>query len=225
MAFAKTELSLFDPIHPASVFAVARGLPRKRIIPIVEALERGGIRFIEITLNSPNALAMIYDLRSHFDGRLIVGAGTVMSVFECEEAVRAGAQVIISPHTDPAIIRKARERDEAVIPGASTPTEIVQAMQAGAHAVKLFPVQHHLSSILKELKGPFPEVPFVVMGGITPENVAEVLNMGVFAAGAGSTLFPKDAIDAEDDAPVEAAARALVQAALKRAPMNSSIGK
>ncbi len=207
-------LEVLQPIFPHGVFAVARGLTRDKIIPIVEALHRGGIRAIEITLNTPQALAMIFDLRSHFGERMVIGAGTVRSVQEADEAYRAGAQFLVSPHTDPEIIAKAMERNIASIPGAFTPTEIMQAWNAGARVIKLFPMRANLETYIKELKGPFHDIPFIVMGGVNASNIKSIKSLGIFAAGIGSELFPAHAIEKENYDEVEQAAHTLINASV-----------
>ena len=212
---------MFQPIeqsHPLFVLnqtkicAVSRGHAREEIIPIAEALFRGGVKVIEITLNTPQALAMIFDMRSHFQDRMIIGAGTVRTPFEADEAFRAGAQFLVTPHTDVKIIERATTHQQPIINGAMTPTEIWTAWQAGATAIKLFPVKSNWETYLQELQGPFPEIPFVVMGGINASNLSKALSLGVLGVGIGGELFPKEAIQSKEYHAIEKAAKHLIKA-------------
>jgi 2-dehydro-3-deoxyphosphogluconate aldolase / (4S)-4-hydroxy-2-oxoglutarate aldolase len=170
------------------VIAIGRGLPADRVERIAEGLVAGGIRAFEITLNSPDALAGISALSSRWEGRLLVGAGTVLDVEGARQAVEAGARFIVSPHTDSALIEWAIARGLPVFPGAFSPTEILTAWNAGATAVKLFPASVAGPAFVREFRGPFRDIPLVATGGVTIESAPAFLAAGAAAVGMGSWL-------------------------------------
>lgn len=180
--------ALPDEIAGPRVIAIGRGLPPDRIERIAEGLVAGGIRAFEITLNSPDALAGISALSSRWEGRLLIGAGTVLDVEGVRQAADAGARFIVSPHTDPALIEWAVGRGLPVFPGAFSPTEILAAWNAGATAVKLFPASVAGPAFVREFRGPFRDIPLVATGGVTIESAPAFLAAGAAAVGMGSWL-------------------------------------
>ena len=171
------------------VVAIGRGLDPERVLAIAEALVAGGVRSFEITLNSPSALAAIESLAGRFDpDELLVGVGTVVEIGGAEAAVAAGARFLVTPHTDLAVVRWAAERGVPAFPGALTPTEIVQAWQAGASAIKLFPASAVGPSFIRELRGPFPEIPIIPTGGVSVDTAPAFIEAGAVAVGMGSWL-------------------------------------
>ncbi|GIW19737.1 MAG: hypothetical protein KatS3mg065_0033 [Chloroflexota bacterium] len=171
------------------VIAIARRLDPGTLPAIAEALAAKGIRAFEVTLNSPGAVESIRLLASGGLGdRLLVGAGTVLTIEEAEAALEAGARFLVTPHLDVALVRWAAERGVPILPGAFTPTEILTAWRAGAAAVKLFPASVAGPTFIRDFRGPFPEIPIVPTGGVTVENAAEFLRAGAVAVGLGSWL-------------------------------------
>jgi 2-dehydro-3-deoxyphosphogluconate aldolase/(4S)-4-hydroxy-2-oxoglutarate aldolase len=178
------------PILESRLIAIGRGLDPARTTAIAEALADAGIRAFEVTLNSRDALAAIRALRARFaDDEMLVGAGTILSVVEAEDAVQAGARFLVSPHTDVVIVSWAAERGIPCFPGAFTPTEIHLAWRAGASAVKLFPSSAVGPAFVRDFRGPFPEIPLVPTGGVTAESGQEFLAAGAVAVGLGGWLM------------------------------------
>ncbi len=168
--------------------AILRGLNPADILPVAKALHAGGLRLLEITLNSPAALDAIEALTKNFSSEeLLIGAGTVMDEKEAQQAMAAGASFIISPHTDAALIRATREGGAVSIPGAFTPTEIVQAWRFGGQIIKVFPAGGGLS-YFRELRAPLNLVPLMPTGGIHAGNIAAFRDAGAVAFGIGSAL-------------------------------------
>lgn len=130
---------ILDKLKQSKVIAIIRGIEPQQAQPLFEALAAGGIELAEVALNTPNALQIIHEMRETYDGRMAVGAGTVLNANKAEEAIRAGAQFLISPNVDQGMIETALTHHVLPLPGALTPTEIVQAMNFGAPIVKLFP--------------------------------------------------------------------------------------
>ncbi len=186
-------LSPRPPLPPAivegRVIAIARRLEPAALPAIAEALVSNGIRAFEVTLNSPGAIESIRLLADGPLGeRLLVGAGTVLSIAEAEVAVEAGARFLVTPHLDPDLIAWAAGRGVPILPGAFTPTEILTAWRAGAAAVKLFPASVAGPAFIRDFRGPFPEIPLIPTGGVTVENAAALLEAGAVAVGLGSWL-------------------------------------
>lgn len=171
------------------VIAIARRLEPATLPAVAEALAANGIRVFEVTLNSPGAIESIRLLAEGALGeRLLVGAGTVLSIAEAEAAVAAGARFLVTPHLDPSLVAWAAERGIPILPGAFTPTEILTAWRAGAAAVKLFPASVAGPAFIRDFRGPFPDIPLIPTGGVSVENAAEFLRAGAVAVGLGSWL-------------------------------------
>lgn len=175
-------------IRSGGVIVIARGLRPSAVLAISEALTEGGVRAFEVTLNSPDAFDAIETLAGRFAGSLLVGAGTVLSIASAERAVGAGARFLVMPHFDVEIVRWAAARGIAAFPGALSPTEILGAWSAGAAAVKLFPASTVGPSFVRELRGPFPDIPLIPTGGVTIESASSFLDAGALAVGIGSWL-------------------------------------
>ena len=157
----------------------------------MEAAVEGGFRILEFTLTTPNALGLIETFARR--PGLIVGAGTVLTPEEAEASVAAGARFLVSPITDEAVIRRARELGAAAIPGAHTPTEMMQAHRAGAPLVKLFPAPAGGPAYLRSVLAPLPFLRVVPTNGVDEQNAADWLQAGAFAVGFVASLFdPED---------------------------------
>ena len=153
---------------------------------LVDAIARGGIGVVEITLDSDDASATIRRLRSRGDVSVI--AGTVRRAEQVDAAVEAGAEACVSPALVPAVVERCRELGVAAIPGALTPTEVELAWSLGAALVKVFPASAVGPGYVRELRGPLPDIPLVVTGGIDVSNARAFLDAGAVAVGAGSSL-------------------------------------
>lgn len=167
--------------------AILRGCDPGHIIPIAEALYAGGIRLLEITLNSPDALKAINETSTRLGEKLHIGAGTVLSPEEAEAAVAAGARFILSPSLDLPTIRRTLELGAVSIPGAFTATEILTAYRHGAAIVKVFPASVG-PNYFRDLRGPLPQIPLMPTGGVNLENIRQFQKAGAAAFGIGSAL-------------------------------------
>lgn len=200
------------------LIAIVRGVPEDTLLPIAEALHRGGVRMIECTFDHarpdcvPANARMISRLRERMDGRMEVGAGTVVAPEEVDAAVEAGASFIISPNTDARIIGRTRELGAVSMPGALTPTEIAAAWNAGAHFVKLFPANALGTEYIQAVRAPLSHIPLFAVGGVQPENVRPYLEAGIVGFGVGSPLLPKGEIERGNYEAVTARARAFADA-------------
>lgn len=155
---------------------------------LVGALAAGGIRYVEFTLNSGGALEAIdHAARCAIPG-VAIGAGTVTTPGEVAEIAEAGATFCVSPHADVSIIRACHEADVLPVPGAFTPTEIMQAVRAGARSIKIFPVGVVGPPLVQALRGPFAEVDLIPTGGIPLVEVGDYRRAGAAGVGLGSDL-------------------------------------
>ena len=199
----------------SGVVAIARRLTAETAPHVADALVDGGVLAFEITLNEPVDVALhaIESVATRAPG-LEIGAGTVLSIDDARRALDVGATFLVMPHTDPALVAWATAFGVPTLPGAATPTEVLAAWRAGAAAVKLFPASVLGPAFVRECHGPFPDIPFVPSGGVTPDTAAEFIRAGAVAVGVGGWLIG----DAEP-AGVSARARQMVDAvAAARSP-------
>lgn len=176
----------------------------------MEAAVRGGFRVIEFTLTIPRVLELIAEF-SRREG-LVVGAGTVLTVAEAEAAVHAGAKFLVSPVVDEEVIEEAGRLKVAVMPGASTPTEMLRAYRAGAQLQKLFPAPGIGPLWVKQTLGPMPFLRIVPTSGVTLENAAAYLQAGAFAVGFVTSLFDAADLAAGRFDQIEQRARRMIEA-------------
>jgi 2-dehydro-3-deoxyphosphogluconate aldolase/(4S)-4-hydroxy-2-oxoglutarate aldolase len=167
------------------IVAIIRGVEPANVLPIVQALYDGGIRVVEITLNSESAFELIGELSSGMK-EMLIGAGTVLDMPSARTAIMHGAQFIISPSVDVEIIKYVKQQKRISIPGAFTATEIVNAHQAGADIIKVFPVPG--PQYIIDLRGPLPYIPLMPTGRIDVDNIIEFQKAGAVAFGVGSSL-------------------------------------
>ncbi len=191
MTVSTTRPAIPAGLMAGGVVAIARRLDPDNALDVASALAGGGVRAFEITLNEPvihayRAIAAVAG-GSRQNG-MAIGAGTVLSIAAARNAVDAGATFLVMPHTDVALISWAAERGIPALPGAATPTEVLAAWRAGAAAVKLFPASALGPSFIRELAGPFPDIPVVPTGGVTAETAGSFIAAGAVAVGLGSWL-------------------------------------
>ncbi|WP_282936788.1 bifunctional 4-hydroxy-2-oxoglutarate aldolase/2-dehydro-3-deoxy-phosphogluconate aldolase [Paenibacillus sp. RC67] len=175
-------------IEETRIIAIVRGVEEQHIAGVAQALLDGGVKVMEITLNTPGAESMITKLQQQFGDQMYIGAGTVLDVEDAKKACQAGASYLVTPNMDEDVIRYSVEQGAPIFPGAMTPTEIVKAWKAGATAVKIFPGASLGIGYLKELQGPLSHIPMVAVGGVTEDNIAQFLQIGCYAVGIGGSL-------------------------------------
>lgn len=174
----------------------------------MQAAIAGGFTVVEFTLTIPGALELIEEFSAR-EG-IIVGAGTVLTVEDAQRAVRAGAQFLVAPTVDPAVIRAANDMNVAMMPGCATPTEMLLAHRTGARLQKLFPEQGIGPRWVQQVLGPMPFLNIVPTAGVTPENAADYLRAGACAVGFVNSVFdPKWIAEANWKAIQSRATRAL----------------
>jgi Entner-Doudoroff aldolase len=192
-----TSDQVLELIEAGRIVAILRGDFGGREEQIVGVLVEAGVTAVEVTLNSPNAFDSINRLSASFGWRIAVGAGTVLRVDEVERAAGVGARFIVSPNRNVSVIGTTKRLGLVSLPGCFTPSEIVEAMDAGADAAKLFPAQSLGIDFIKAMRGPLPHARLIPTGGVTPEAARDYLAAGAWALGVGSELVGKDVMSDE----------------------------
>jgi len=190
------------------VIAILRGVRPDEVLAIGRALFDGGIRVIEVPLNSPQPLASIERLAREFGSAALIGAGTVLSADDADRVADAGARLVLSPNFDASVVRRTKARGLLSMPGVATPSEGFAALAAGADALKLFPAELLGPAVLKAWRSVFaPATPMFAVGGVGEHNLAAFKRAGANGAGIGSSLY---APGAAPDALVDRARRLVV---------------
>lgn len=172
------------------LIAILRGLRPEESVAIGEVLYDAGFRIIEVPLNSPQPFDSIRLLRNSLPADCLIGAGTVLSAEQVQQVKAAGGQLIVMPHSDPVVLKAAKEADLYLAPGVVTPTEAFAALAAGADVLKLFPAESLTTAVVKALLAVLPKgTALVPVGGISPDNMQPFLDAGVAGFGLGSGLF------------------------------------
>jgi len=198
------------------IVAIVRGANPQDLVRIAEALHAGGVRLMEVTLNSPGALASIEEVARAMEGRLLVGAGTVLDPESARAALLAGARFIISPTLSKKTIRMTKRYGAVSIPGAFTATEILKAYEYGGDIIKVFPASAGGATYFKDIAGPLPHIPLMPTGGVSLDNIKGFADAGAAAFGLGSSLVDtKQAMTEENLAKLTEKAQAFVQAVAK----------
>ncbi|WP_104191724.1 bifunctional 4-hydroxy-2-oxoglutarate aldolase/2-dehydro-3-deoxy-phosphogluconate aldolase [Cryobacterium sp. Y82] len=170
------------------VLAVVRAPSAASALRAADALVSGGITGLEITYSTPDAPAVIRELSTRYGDDIYLGAGTVTTSGEAMRAAAAGAQFLVSPGTRRALTAAMKATGLLVITGALTPSELMAAVEYGTDVVKIFPASLGGPAFLKSLRGPFPNVPLMPTGGVTPDNIGAWFDAGAIAVGAGGDL-------------------------------------
>ena len=178
-----------DRFSQLPIIGILRGGDVDDVAPLVECVVAAGLETFEITLNTPNAYAMIERLRAVAGERLMIGAGTVLCRDQVGRALGAGATFIVSPTLVPEVAAECRARNVPAFPGALTPREIHESWQSGAAMVKLFPAKTVGPGYIREVKGPFAEIAILACGGVSAENLPEFFAAGAAAVAFGGSVF------------------------------------
>ncbi len=189
-------------ILKSKIIGIVRDLEPAYMVKLAEALCEGGIDLMEVTFNQAkpetwkDTAAAIKTVAEHMAGKMLVGAGTVIYEEQLDMAKDAGAQYIITPNTNTDLIHKVKKNDLLSFPGAFTPSEIVEAYDAGADAVKVFPVGNVGPSYIKAVKAPLSYIPLMAVGGVNEKNAADFMAAGCCGIGVGGNLVNKNWIEA-----------------------------
>lgn len=176
------------------IIGIVRGVEAAFFHELMDNAFTSGLQAIEITMNTENALQIVSSLRPAVPAGKLLGMGTVRNREEAKKAVGAGAMFLVTPNTDTDVIEYAGSCNVPVISGALTPTEVYTAWSAGADMVKVFPCRPFGPGYVRELRGPFENVPLVAVGGVTAENMNDYFDAGVRAVGVSTSLFGRTAL-------------------------------
>ncbi|HEY4323541.1 MAG TPA: bifunctional 4-hydroxy-2-oxoglutarate aldolase/2-dehydro-3-deoxy-phosphogluconate aldolase [Mucilaginibacter sp.] len=204
-------MSVLNEILKHKIVAIIRGANPADVLKISQALYDGGVRILEITMNSVQPLDVIEQLTDKLGDKMVIGAGTVIDVAMAKDAISAGAKFILSPVVDIEVIKFVKNGGIVVIPGAYTPTEILCAFKNGGDIIKVFPAVS--PGYLKDIAGPLPQIPLLPTGGINLENIKKYQQAGAVGFGIGSSLVNvKKEITDQYLGEISTAANRLVQA-------------
>ena len=201
-------------IEATKVVAIIRGMAPEICVKLAQAYQEGGIRLVEVTFNQvgnlEDTVTAIKAIRAAFPG-MHVGAGTVITESQLDLAIGAGAEFIVTPNCNPAIIRKAKDAGLVTMPGTITPTEMVTAHEAGADYVKVFPVRVLGPAYIKDVLAPLKYLKLIAVGGVSPDNAADYLKAGCVGIAASGSLVNKDWIAAGEYDKIASVARSLIE--------------
>ena len=197
-------------LRAAPVVAILRGVTPAEVESVAEAIVAAGVTIIEVPLNSPDPFASIALLARRFSARAIVGAGTVLSVDDVARCTQAGAQIIVSPNMRTDVIAATVAAGMLSLPGCLTPTEAFAALDAGAHAIKLFPGEMVSPAAVRAMRAVLPKAATVlVVGGVTIDNTAAFIAAGADGFGVGSGIYREGATAGQTGANAAAFVKAL----------------
>ena len=208
---------IIQKIEEEKIIAIVRGVGPEQCMKVADALYAGGIRLMEVTYDQKNPASFqatadaIAAIAKAYEGRMLVGAGTVTTPELVEMTAKAGGKFIISPDVNVDVIKRTVELDMVSMPGAMTPTEVMTAHWAGADFVKLFPVGNLGVSYVKALRAPISHVKLMAVGGVNEGNIAEFLAAGICGVGVGGNLANKKWIEAGEFDKITETARNMVK--------------
>ena len=201
---------IVDAVERAGIVAVIRMKEPQKLRAVIDAIAEGGIRALEITMTVPGAVDLIREVAPTLPSGFVFGAGTVVDADTVHRVVDAGARFIVSPVFRREVIAACQTRGVAAMPGCFTPTEILDAWDAGADVVKVFPATTLGPGYLKDVHGPLPHVKLMPTGGVTLDNAGDWIRAGAVAVGVGTSLLDAKAIAAGDYAALRANAERIV---------------
>ena len=198
-------------IEEIGIVPVVRAASVEEATRAVEAICAGGIPVVEITMTVPNAISVIREVAQEYGNKVLIGAGTVTTAEQAESCLRAGAEFLVSPGLALPVLALAKASGKLAIPGALTPTELMNAQEHGAQLVKIFPCGNVGGpKYLRSLKAPFPKASLIPTGGVNAANAADFIAAGAFALGVGADLVDAAALRDGNLEKISAAAQELV---------------
>ncbi len=202
-------MTLNEALEACGIIAILRGITPEEAVDVTKILHDAGIRIVEVPLNSPEPFVSIDKLSKAYAGKMVVGAGTVLSEQDVNVLKEHGGSISVSPDCNPAVIARAISLGIDPLPGVFTPTEAFTAIRAGAVHLKLFPAEAASPQTIKAWKAVLPKhVKVHAVGGVTPDNMAEWIKAGAAGFGIGSSLYKPGATRTQ----IEQSAKALVTA-------------
>ncbi len=212
------KLQVTEAVEKEKIVVIIRGVEKERLIPLASAMYDGGIRLLEITYDATGKISdketanSIKTLSEKFEGKMLIGAGTVLNPSQVELTEAVGGKFIISPDTDKSVIEKTKSLGLVSMPGALTPTEIANAHKFGADFVKLFPISSLGTDYVKAVKAPLSHIKLLAVGGINEKNINDYAKAGVCGFGIGSNIVNKEYIEKEEYGKITALAKEYISA-------------
>ena len=197
------------------LLGILRGIDEGMVEPLVKAVVSAGLKTIEITMNTAAASSLIRQMVKVSDGRLVVGAGTVLTMGDMQSALDAGATFIVLPVLVPDVVEYCAKNSIPVFPGALTPQEISNAWRTGATMVKVFPAGLFGPKYFTEIKGPFNDIELLACGGVNAETIGTFFSCQASAAAFGGSIFKKDRLESGDFTSI----RESIETLISRIPM------
>jgi 2-dehydro-3-deoxyphosphogluconate aldolase/(4S)-4-hydroxy-2-oxoglutarate aldolase len=190
-----TKSEKLDLIRQTGIIAIMRSQGSDQLIAAADAIQAGGVRAIEVTMNTPGALRVIEEASKRYGEEVLFGAGTVLDAETARAAILAGADFVVSPGLNLDMLAMCNRYSIPLIPGCYTPTEMLKAWEAGADMVKLFPASVGGPSLIKAIRAPLPQLEIVPVGGVNLDTAADFIRNGAAALGVGSDLVSQKLLD------------------------------
>jgi 2-dehydro-3-deoxyphosphogluconate aldolase/(4S)-4-hydroxy-2-oxoglutarate aldolase len=202
-----------EQLVDSGVVAVMRGADADAVVDIARALQAGGVTAIELTADTQGVMSLIEEVVAELeDDDVVVGVGTVLDSETARTAILAGAEFVVSPSYHEDVVEVCNRYGVPVAPGVATPTEAIEAYEAGADMVKLFPASSLGPGYLSSIKGPLGQIPIMPTGGVGPDDAGDFIEAGAECVGAGSSLVDDDAVERGDFEAITENAEAMVDA-------------
>ena len=190
-----TKSEKLDLIRQTGIIAIMRAQGSDQLIAAADAIQAGGVRAIEVTMNTPGALRVIEEASKRYGEEVLFGAGTVLDAETARAAILAGADFVVSPSLNLDMLAMCNRYSIPLTPGCYTPTEMLKAWEAGADMVKLFPASVGGPSLIKAIRAPLPQLEIVPVGGVNLDTAADFIRNGAAALGVGSDLVSQKLLD------------------------------
>jgi len=208
----RTREQILNSILDGGMIAIMRAPSAEMLAHISEALLAGGVSAIEVTMTTPKAIAALEQLVDRYSEKALIGVGSVIDAATARDAITAGAQFVVSPIFDKAVVETTRSYGKISIPAGLTPTEILTASKAGGDLIKVFPSTQLGPAYFREILAPLPQLRLIPTGGVDLKSVPDWIKAGAACLGIGAALVNKDAMAKADWATITANARAFVEA-------------
>jgi 2-dehydro-3-deoxyphosphogluconate aldolase/(4S)-4-hydroxy-2-oxoglutarate aldolase len=185
-------------IHQTGVIAIMRANSSEQLIAAADAIKKGGVKVIEVTMTTPGVLDVIKEATARYGQEVLFGAGTVLDAETTRAAILAGAGFVVAPTLNMDMIALCNRYSIPVAPGCYTPNEMLAAWEAGADMIKLFPADVGGPGLVKAIRAPLPQLNIVPVGGVNLNTAAEFISKGAYALGVGSSLVNQKLLDSGD---------------------------
>ena len=208
----RTRTETLSIIEQTGIVGILRAESPDQLVDVCRALREGGVIASEITMTTPKALSVIETASEVLGKDCVIGVGSVLDPETARTAILAGAQYIVCPTFNPAVVEMAHRYDKPVMPGALTPTEIINAWSAGSDLIKVFPADYFGPKYIKDIHGPMPQVKMIPTGGINLDNAGDWIRKGATALGVGTSLVNKQVLADRNWSAITQAAKGFIDA-------------